>query len=201
MLSRFTREQITVALSGDGGDELFAGYDPFEALTIAGHYARLVPAGIHKSIWRLADTLLPMKESHCLRSSFARRMRKHSGSTMTRWPMPTWPSRLSPYRRVPGLSESCPAGRRSSVEPGHGCRDLLRPGRSLPRVSAGLCTVVAPALLIGRIVSCRLFSFPVPPTWYPSAWSWRSPAPPCHSCTRCARALDRCAHAHRPCSA
>ncbi len=41
LLSKFTREQVTVALGGDGGDELFAGYDPFVAHKIARIFERL----------------------------------------------------------------------------------------------------------------------------------------------------------------
>ena len=39
LLSRFTREKVTVALGGDGADELFAGYPTFIAHTLAGRYA------------------------------------------------------------------------------------------------------------------------------------------------------------------
>jgi asparagine synthase (glutamine-hydrolysing) len=59
LLSAFTREHVTVALSGDGSDELFAGYDPFMALAPAELYARVVPVPLHRGLRRLAD-LLPI---------------------------------------------------------------------------------------------------------------------------------------------
>lgn len=50
LLCEFARERVTVALTGDGGDEVLAGYDPFKAVAPARAYQQLVPAVVHDGV-------------------------------------------------------------------------------------------------------------------------------------------------------
>ncbi len=63
LLSQITRKHVTVALGGDGGDELFAGYDPFRALKRAGLYSKLVPKPVHMGI-RMAAGWIPVSHTN-----------------------------------------------------------------------------------------------------------------------------------------
>ena len=49
LLCQLTRKHVTVALGGDGADELFCGYDPFKALEKAKLYNSLVPKPVHQA--------------------------------------------------------------------------------------------------------------------------------------------------------
>lgn len=57
LLCQSTRKHVTVALGGDGADELFAGYDPFKALAMARMYEKLVPKPLHRGIRMLAGRM------------------------------------------------------------------------------------------------------------------------------------------------
>lgn len=72
LLSRFTREHVTVALGGDGGDEVFAGYPTFQAFKLAAAYNRL-PAALKKTLIEPLVNLLPVSERNMSAGFLVRR--------------------------------------------------------------------------------------------------------------------------------
>ena len=63
LLCQHTRKYVTVALGGDGADELFAGYDPFRALKWAEQYQKLIPKPLHQGI-RMVFSRMPVSHGY-----------------------------------------------------------------------------------------------------------------------------------------
>jgi asparagine synthase (glutamine-hydrolysing) len=71
-VSQLTRRHVTVALTGDGGDELFAGYPRYRAVWLAAWLDR-APAGLRRV---LASRLWQMLPASPRQKSFRRRLKR-----------------------------------------------------------------------------------------------------------------------------
>jgi asparagine synthase (glutamine-hydrolysing) len=98
-LSKMARTEVKVVLGGDGGDELFAGYDPFEALARARFYSKVVPRPVHQGISALAG-LLPVSHRYMSMDFKVKRSLGALGHPTRLWPA-LWMAPVSPE----GLNE------------------------------------------------------------------------------------------------
>ncbi len=77
LVSRFARQHVTVALTGDGGDEIFGGYNRYISGVRIWNAVSVLPLGLRK---KLADMLLATRSSFLFRlapgETFKRRLYK-----------------------------------------------------------------------------------------------------------------------------
>ncbi|CAN5786454.1 asparagine synthase (glutamine-hydrolyzing) [soil metagenome] len=95
LLSRFTRQYVTVALGGDGSDELFAGYDTFPGLAKARLYGRWMPLALHR-VLRATVGLLPVSHSNLSLDFKIKRGLRGASHSAPFW-NPVWLGALEPH--------------------------------------------------------------------------------------------------------
>jgi asparagine synthase (glutamine-hydrolysing) len=94
LLCGYARKHVTVALGGDGADELFAGYDPFRALKWAKLYADWVPKPMHQAMQLMIARFPVSHRNMSLDFKIKRTLRGLSFSP--RYWSPIWMAPLSP---------------------------------------------------------------------------------------------------------
>jgi asparagine synthase (glutamine-hydrolysing) len=94
LVSRLARTRVKVVLGGDGGDELFAGYDPFQALRYAIPYHKITPKIGHTIIQGLVNRL-PVSHANMSLDFKAKRMLRGLSYPPEYW-LPAWMGPLTP---------------------------------------------------------------------------------------------------------
>jgi asparagine synthase (glutamine-hydrolysing) len=88
LVSKLARTRVKVVLGGDGSDELFAGYDPFQALRFAIPYHNLTPKAGHAMVQALANRL-PVSHVNMSLDFKVKRMLRGLSYSREYW-LPTW---------------------------------------------------------------------------------------------------------------
>ena len=94
LVSKLARRRVTVALSGDGSDELLAGYDPFRALMPARLYSSFAVGGLNRAVRAVVDSL-PVSHANMSLDFRAKRMLRGL-SYPKPYRLPVWMGPLDP---------------------------------------------------------------------------------------------------------